>query len=454
MGQKEVTMETKIALMMAEVAARNLNVTAVCEQFGVSRQTYYKWRGRFAAEGPTGLLPRSRRPRSSPTRTLEAVVAAIMAARAELIEQGWDSGALSIYYWMLAAGQDPPAARTVHRILVRHGLVTPQPKKRRRSSYRRFQFPASDDCWQIDAFEYRLADGTVVVIFELKDDCSRYLLDALAWPREDTLGAWTCLARAISWYGKPRLLLSDNSLAFTGRRLNLIVLVERNLARLGIKAIHASPNHPQTCGKNERGHQTAQKWLQRRPPAATLHELQQLLDQYREAFNHRPHQALAGSTPHLQRLARRRITPDQDSTGTQLPVIVTTPTANRNGIIKVAKAAVALGAEHAHQPMIVFNTDDHLLVFHRHLLVRELTIDRSRTYQPLQPSRPGSTSRPGGKPRPTRPDLTPPVSSTASPSSRSAAAVKVEPPTGGTTLTAASTGHTGRRRKLSAMSCP
>src|SRR6476469_2892111 len=402
MGQKVVTMESKIALVLAGVDGRRMTVTALCEELQVSRETYYKWRRRFLADGPPGLVPQSRRPHSSPSRTAEETVAAIMAARAELIAAGWDSGALSIYYWMLAAGQQPPAARTVHRILVRHGLITPQPKKRRRSSYRRFQFPATDDCWQLDAFEYTLAGG-------------------------------------IGRYGTPRMLLSDNSLAFTGRRINTIVLVEQNLIRLGIKPIHSSPNHPQTCGKNERGHQTAQRWLSRHPAAATLEELQLLLDDYRTKFNQRPHQALDGATPLTARTARRRVDPTPTPNPT-VPVIVTTPTANRNGAIKVARTTVALGIEYAGQPMIVFNTDDHLLIFHRHHLLRDLTIDRSRSYQPL----PHANTR-HRQPRTPNPHPTP-GSSTTSPPSRSTAAVKVELPTGRTTLTAASTGHNQNQR--------
>ena len=113
----------------------------------------------------------------------------------------------------------------------------PQPRKQPRSSYRRFEFPASDDCWQIDAFGYQLGDGQSVVIFEVKDDCSRAQIANLAWTAEDTMGAWECLARGIDVFGKPRLLLSDNSLAFSGKAYNKIVLVERNLMALGIKPI-------------------------------------------------------------------------------------------------------------------------------------------------------------------------------------------------------------------------
>lgn len=384
-------METKIALVMAEVEASRLSVTAACAQLQISRQTYYKWRRRFAQEGPRGLIERSRRPRRSPASTPAAMVELIVATHAWLNREGWDDGALSIYYRLLAKALQPPAARTIHRVLVRQGLISPQPNKRRRSSYRRFQFPATDDCWQIDAFEHTLSDGAVVVVFELKDDCSRFLLHAHAWPAEDTMGAWVCLSEAIGRYGRPRMLLSDNSLAFTGRRVNTIVLAERNLIALGIKPIHSSANHPQTCGKIERGHQTIQRWLAKRPPAATLTELQHQLEQYREQFNQRPHQALSGATPLQQRTSSRRLDPS-GSPDVGYPVIVTTPTANRDGAIKVARAVIALGHEYRHQPMLVFNTNDRLLVFYRHHLVRALTIDRSRTYQALHPREPASAA--------------------------------------------------------------
>jgi hypothetical protein len=352
-----------------------------------------------------------------------------------LENEGWDNGALSIYYRLLYDDREPPTPRTIHRVLVRNGLVSPQPRKRRRSSYRRFQFPATDDCWQIDAYEYLLSDGTVVVIFELKDDCSRYLLNAKAWPAEDTLGAWACLAETIDRYGKPRMLLSDNSLAFTGRRIGQVVLVEVNLIALGIKPIFASPRHPQTCGKNERGHQTAQRWLARQPRANTLAELQDLLDRYRDLFNQRPHQGLDGATPLAARAARTRIGP-VDPLIVEHPTTVTTPTANSRGAIRVAGAVIGLGVEYAGQQLIVFNTNDHLLIFYRHHLIHELTLNRARAYQP--PLRPRGNNRR----RRALPDQEPhtPGVPPSRPTRRRAGGVRVPPPTRATTCPAPSPG--------------
>ena len=380
MGQKVVTMETKYAAMFASVQAGHESVTGLCVRLGISRKTYYKYRARFAAEGAAGLVPRSRRPLSNPGQTSPAMVALIVRTRSVLAEEGWENGALSIRNRLLREGHRPPAWRTIHRVLVRAGLVEPAPKKRPRSSWRRFEFPAPDDCWQIDAFDYELADGRGAVVFEIKDDCSRSQVANLAWPAEDTAGAWECVARGIDAFGLPRMLLSDNSLAFSGKHHNMVVLLEKNLARLGIIAITSRPWHPQTCGKNERGHQTLRRWLAARPPAATLIEFQQLLDQYQAAFNQRPHQGLdANQTPLERRIAKARHHPAAGPVDE--PTIVRHCQARQGGYLSWNGFHVAIGRELAGHTLLVFATGDHLLIFYKHHLVRELTLDRSRRYQ-------------------------------------------------------------------------
>lgn len=350
------------------------------------------------------------------------MVELIVAARAALDAEGWDNGATSIFYRLLRDGQQPPTARTVHRVLARAGLVQPQPGKRPRSSFRTFEFPATDDCWQIDAFSYLLADGEEVVVFEVTDDRSRSLLEARGWPDEDTLGAWTCVAQAIHRYGKPLMVLSDNSLAFTGRKLGNVVQFEKNLITLGIKPIWTSPRHPQTCGKNERGHRTARHWLSRRPPPASLKELQQLLDRYRAGFNNRPHQALDGATPLEQRAASMRTHP-RPGLAPIHPTTVSSHTATNHGAIGVSGVIVGLGVEYAGQHLTCFNTNDHVLIFYKHHLVHEFTIDRSRNYQ--HPHDPAAES---GAPSPYEIDLTLHGSSTAANPAGAQARSRCSPP--------------------------
>jgi transposase InsO family protein len=416
MSREVITMEQKLAAVFADVACGRATVTQVCTELGISRDSYYRYRRRFAAEGLTGLQPRSRAPHTSPSRTGQAVTDLIVAARHQLEREGWDNGAWSIHARLRHDGvSDVPTARTIHRVLGRHGLITAAPRKRPRSSYRRFVFPATDDCWQIDAFEHALADpaASPVVVFEILDDHSRYHLDALAWPQENTEGAWTAMTRAIARYGTPRMVLSDNGLAFTGRRVNSQVLFEKNLALLGVKLINSRPRHPQTNGKNERAHATTQRWLAAQPPAATLIDLQALLERYRIAYNRRPHQGIDHHTPLERRLAGTRPTPSAPTPSAPTPSAPTpsapTPSAptppastqphtqalearasSRDGYLCLQNTIIPLGTEYAALPVTAFITGDHALIFYREQLVRELIIDRTLRRQPAARPRTGT----------------------------------------------------------------
>jgi hypothetical protein len=184
------------------------------------------------------------------------------------------------------------------RIFTRRGMVLPQPTKRPRSSWRRFTFAAPNECWQLDATEITLADGTVVVVFQLIDDHSRLLLASRAAVSENATDALVVVNTALNRHGVPQRLLSDNHLALNPTRRGRRGALETHLRSLGVQPIASSAHHPQTCGKNERAHQTLKRWLDARPAAESLLQLQALLDDFDELYNtDRPHQALNGRTP-------------------------------------------------------------------------------------------------------------------------------------------------------------
>lgn len=394
-------MQTKLAAVLVREGAcgsRPVPVAVICRELGISRQTYYVYRRRFAAEGVDGLVPRSRRPHRSPTRLSGEVEDAVVVAYKRLDEDGWDCGAISVRCWLLAHPAADPAAvlavpslRSIHRILRRRGLIAPAPSKRTRASYRRFEYPASNDCWQIDAFEYTLADGSTVVVFEVLDDHSRFMLANLAWPSEDGAGAWVAVSTAIAGYARPRMLLSDNSLAFSGARRRKRVQFEINLRALGIKPITSRPHRPTTCGKNERAHQTCQRWLRRQPRAASLEQLQTQLDSYRNHYNEqRPHQGIGLNTPAARYRSGHR---EQDLPGIQDTdeTITSEHVVTARGQIRLDYTGIGLGSQWAGCKLTAFRTGDHVLLFHLDQLVRELTIDRNRSFQP--------TGQPRGGPR-------------------------------------------------------
>jgi transposase-like protein len=177
MAQKVVAMEAKLLAVLS--SGLSVNVKALCAELEISRQTFYKYRRRFAEEGPAGLAERSRRPRSSPGAVSVEIEEAIVRLRKELEV---DNGAQAIA-WHLARRFDAnvvPSARTVHRVLMRRGMVVPQPHKRPKSSWTRFEWPRANEAWQIDATAWALADGRRVWIVDVLDDHSRVLIAARA----------------------------------------------------------------------------------------------------------------------------------------------------------------------------------------------------------------------------------------------------------------------------------
>ena len=147
-------MEAKL-LAVLTAGVSSVRVTDVCAELGLSRQTFYKYRRRFETEGPGGLVERSRRPRSSPRLMAPEVEDEIVRLRKEL---PLENGAQTIAYHLARSGWPVPSVSAIHRALVRRGLVRPQPEKRPRSSWRRFEWPRPNDAWQIDATCWGLSD--------------------------------------------------------------------------------------------------------------------------------------------------------------------------------------------------------------------------------------------------------------------------------------------------------
>jgi putative transposase len=279
------------------------NVTQWCRQNGVDRRTFYRHKARIQAEGQ--WQPRSHRPHSSPGQTPATVEAEIVRLRAALApDNGAD--AIGAALRQIAAEQDWAAAglrvphrSTVNKILRRAGLVTPQPQKRPKSSFRRFAYARPRDCYQIDATELKLATGQAAVVFDVLDDCTRLLAACHAADAETATAAITAITAAAAACGPPAIVLSDNGSAFTGggRSTATRSSFTRTAAAMNTRLIHSSPYHPQTCGKVERHHQTLQKWLATQPPPATLTDLQSLLDTYRTWYNTQRHHTSLGTTP-------------------------------------------------------------------------------------------------------------------------------------------------------------
>lgn len=289
---------SKHRVAVLKVVSRELSVTAAAAAYGISRQQLTRLVRRYRDGGLDAIEPRSRRPHTSPGVTSAAVRDRIVDLRRELTAHGLDAGPVTIAWHLGREGLPVPSTSTIRRILHAAGLVVPEPRKRPRSSWIRFEAAAPNECWQSDFTHWRLADGSEVEIIDWLDDHARYLLGLTACARvagEDVVATFLAAGDEHGW---PAATLTDNAAVYTSRFTGGRNGFEYLLAYLGIRQKNGAPGHPQTQGKVERFHQTLKRWLGRRPPARTLAELQAQLDAFSLEYNEsRPHRALGRITP-------------------------------------------------------------------------------------------------------------------------------------------------------------
>lgn len=374
-----------MAAVVAVCEGEELNVAALCRDAGVSRKTFYKWKRRYEKEGFEGLEERSRQPKHSPFQIPAAIEDEIVRLRKEFDDAGDDHGATTIQ-WHL--GRDPrfrrccPSKATIHRVLVRRGLVIPEPRKRPKSSWKRFEAGAPNERWQIDATEWTIATG-VVPVFNILDDHSRVAVRSRVVDRATSEEAWDTFLQASEVWGLPAGVLSDNGLCFSGKLRGFEVLFEANLRDLGVRPSTGRPFHPQTTGKVERFQQTLKKWLRKQPLAKNAAELQEQLDRFCERYNtERPHQGIGRQIPierwHASPVAMPASGPLEHPTTNR----TTTSTVWADGKVRSGRFLINVGVEWAGKKATVQITGRHANVLIGGELVRHLTIDPSRDYQP------------------------------------------------------------------------
>ena len=289
---------SKARVAVLKVVAKELSVTAAAAQYGFSRRHLHRLLARYRHGGLEAVDPRSRRPLSNKASTPEPIRERIVELRLQLTKDGLDAGPVTIAWHLEQEGHRPPSTSTIRRILHAAGLITPEPRKRPRSSYRRFAAAQPNECWQSDFTHWQLADGTDVEILNWLDDHSRYLLGCTAHtPVTGDLVVSTFLTVA-DQYGFPASTLTDNGRVYTARFGGGKNAFEYLLPLLGITQKNGHPGHPQTQGKVERFHQTLKRWLAHQPAAATLTDLQTQLETWRTIYNEqRPHRELGRRTP-------------------------------------------------------------------------------------------------------------------------------------------------------------
>lgn len=271
-----------------------VNRRELCRRFGISPKTGYAVLRRVAAEGDAGLVDRSRRPQTSPTRTAPEVVAQIRALRQA--HPTW--GGRKLHHRLRQLDGDPvPAPSTITAILRREGLL-PAGERPPTGTFRRFEAPAPNTWWQMDFMGHRPLHQGRVHPLTILDDHSRYLLALQAAGNERLATVQTSLIACFRQYGLPWAILTDNGPPWGTKGTADWTHCAVWLLRLGIDLWHGAPYHPQTQGKVERLHRTIAADVFGGQVFPDLARTQTAFTTFRTVYNHdRPHHALDQAVP-------------------------------------------------------------------------------------------------------------------------------------------------------------
>ena len=383
----------------------------MAREYGVSQGWISRLVKRYRLEGEAAFEPRSRRPHTSPARLPQSTIDLIIELRQKLAGKGLDHGPHTIAWHLQHHHGRTVSPVSIHRHLCAAGLVSPTPQKRPKSSYVRFAAEQPNERWQADFTHWWLADNTHVEILNWLDDHARYALSVTAHRRVTGPTVRSTFRKACEKHGIPASTLTDNGMVFTtrfsggkGGRNHL----ENELHRLGVIQINSTPGHPTTCGKVERFHQTLKKWLTGQPRAASITELQTQLDTFVEIYNrHRPHRELPHrATPATAYAARPKATPGDRAADTHDRVRA--DTIGKTGTLTLRHQGrlyhIGVGRTYArtHVLLLVQDLDIRIINAATGELLRQLTLDPSRNYQPTgrPPGPPPGTPRKSGHPEP------------------------------------------------------
>lgn len=356
-----------------EVINDGASVTDVARRYGVARQTLHEWLRRYAADGLRGLADRTSRPLSCPHQMAPLVEARIVELRRQ--HPGW--GPRTILFWLERDGVVPlPGRSSVERCLVRHGLVTPQARRRTRADYKRWERSRAMELWQMDIVGgVRLVDGSEAKIVSGLDDHSRFCVSGQVVERATARPVCDALELAMERHGVPEGILTDNGKVFTARfgPGPGPVLFDRICVENGIKHLLTAPRSPTTTGKVERWHKTLRAEFLNGKVFASIEDAQRQLDEWVRTYNfERPHQSI-GNVPPNERFRLAVVSPGPALREEPAPAAVleavTTRRVSTKGTISFASASYKAGVWLAGQSVEVVCSGGLVELHHRGVLI-------------------------------------------------------------------------------------
>jgi len=389
-----------------EVINDGATVTDVARRNGVARQTVHGWLRKYAAHGLAALVDQPSRPQSCPHQMAPVVEARIVELRMQ--HPGW--GPRTLEHRLRVEGFVPVPGRTsIYRALIRHGLINPQARKRKRADYKRWERSRAMELWQMDIVGgVRLVDGSEAKIVSGIDDHSRFCVSAYVVARATARPTCDALALAMRTHGVPEQILTDNGKVFTARfgPGTGEVLFDRICRENGIKHILTAPRSPTTTGKVERWHKTLRREFLNGKVFASIDDAQAQLDGWVREYNfERAHQSLGMAVPwdRFQLAQSTRVELDQPTVAE--PELDTGTAATRRvgptGLISFASVRYRAGRWLAGQDVSVICDGGLVHLQHRGVLIathaRRHSVDKQaaglrRGQQPTKTKRPSATA--------------------------------------------------------------
>jgi transposase InsO family protein len=376
-----------------EVVNEGATVIEVARRYGVTRQSVHRWLRQYAARGLVGLVDQSSRPDSCPHQMPPEVEALIVELRLEKPSRG----PRTLLFELEARGVEPlPGRSSVYRCLVRHGLIEPEARRRRKADYRRWERSRAMELWQMDVVGgVMLADGWKASIISGIDDHSRFVISAHVVRRATARPTCDALAKALRAYGVPEQILTDNGKVFTGRfgPGSGEVLFDRICRENGIKHILTSPRSPTTTGKVERWHKTLRRDFLDGKVFDSIDDAQAQVDVWVREYNFdRRHQGIGDVVPWERfRLAGEDHAPKPVDVSAETS---TTRKVGRTGKISFASELYKVGVWLAGETVNVSVEDGLVSIHHRGVLVATHAQRHRPTKEPKALHRKAKESRP------------------------------------------------------------
>jgi transposase InsO family protein len=345
----------------------------LCQQFGISRQTGYKWLHRYKeVHSITALQDQSRRPRHSPGQLRCEVEQRAIALRQKY---GW--GAKKLQVLLQQEGLQASLA-TLNRILDRNGLIHPQ--DRHRPATQRFERERPNMLWQMDfKGHFFISEGRCYPL-SILDDHSRFLIGLYPLLGQQAEMVHGCLLQVFDRYGLPDAMLMDHGAPWWSTTGHLgLTWLATELIKQGIRLYFAGYRHPQTQGKVERFHGTLQRALDHHGQPSALSACAEMFSNLRHEYNYvRPHEGIRMAKPaDLYNPSSKPYQPNPPAW--VYPSDMQVLRLNSQGMLPYGSRRYFVCEALAREQVGVRELDGKAVVSYRHMLVREIDLKTKRT---------------------------------------------------------------------------